>query len=158
MASIIERQTAWKRSFQWLLTESTKAKKGDNNLSHQLQRAQGELCCLGWDISLHYQRGMVSSSLLSGLLSTAWLSDEHANMMFKELAGRLATIPGLASEVIIGSLAFQVQINNNAKMTWYTKQNSPLLYHYGKRIMNVPHGGEHLVPWETLQTQQLHPH
>jgi Ulp1 protease family, C-terminal catalytic domain len=72
------------------------------------------------------------SSILSALLSTVWLSNKHINMMMEELAARLATDPDIASKVIIAPLAFQIQINNNAKVKTYTKNNSPLLHRYHK--------------------------
>ena len=72
---------------------------------------------------MRYQRfgGEVSSSVLSVLLSTVWLSDEHINMMMEELAARLAADPDTASKVIIAPLVFQIQINN-AKVKTYTKK------------------------------------
>ena len=65
-------------------------------------------------------------------LRTVWLSDEH---IMEELAARLAVdLIQTASKVIIAPLAFQIQINNNAKVKTYTKNNSPLLHRYHKRI------------------------
>lgn len=131
-ADVIERQSLWKRSCRWLNVEKTKSKH--ESMSHQISMAERALADLGWDVALSYQRGAVSSSTLSGLLSTAWLNDEHINMMLEDLAKTLADIPVLASHIIIAPLAFTVQINNTAKNTSYTKQNAGLLYKYQQRI------------------------
>jgi hypothetical protein len=133
MAGITEKQTAWKRSYHWLHTEGTKA-KGKDSMSNKIQLAQKELLTLGWDVTTRYQQGEVSSSILSALLSTVWLGDEHVNMMMEELAARLALDPETASKTIVVSLAFQIQINNNSKVKAYNKNNSPLLHRYQKRI------------------------
>ena len=129
---IIEWQSLWKRSCRWLHVE--KAKSKHENMSHLICRAEHALANLGWNVQLCYQRGAVSSSVLSGLLSTAWLNDEHINMMLEELAKTLADIPILASQIIIAPLAFTVQINGTAKNKSYTKQNAGLLYKYQQRI------------------------
>ena len=133
MGGITEKQVTWKRSTRWLCTEEAKIKSQDT-ISNEIWLAQQELSVLGWDIKMCYQRGEVSSSILSALLSTVWLSDEHINMMMEELATWLAADPDIASKVIITPLMFQIQINNNAKVKTYTKNNSPLLHHYCKRI------------------------
>ena len=133
MAGVVEKQVLWKRSCRWLDTEDTKA-RGKDDIWEKVQLARKQLSSLGWDIQMQYQRGMVSSSVLSTLLSTAWLGDEHINMMMEELAARLALRPELASKVIIAPLAFQIQINHNAKVKTYTKHNSRLLHRYQKRI------------------------
>ena len=133
MAEVTEKQATWKRSVRWLDTEEAKIKRKDA-MSNELQLARKELSILGWDVGLDYQWGAVSSSVLSALLSTVWLSDEHINMMMEELRMRLALDPDLSLKVIIVSLAFQIQINNNAKVKTYTKNNSPLLHRYHKRI------------------------
>lgn len=133
LEEIIEKQVMWKRSTRWLHTEEAKIKDQDT-ISNEIWLAHQELSTLGWDIKMCYQRGEVSSSILSALLSTVWLNDEHINMMMEELAARLAADADLASKVIIAPLAFQIQINNNAKVKTYTKNNSPLLHRYRKRI------------------------
>jgi hypothetical protein len=133
MAEVTEKQAAWKRSARWLDTEEAKIKRKDTT-SNELQLARRELSILGWDVTMDYQRGGVSSSVLSALLSTVWLSDEHINMMMEDLGARLALDPDMSSRIIIASLAFQIQINNNAKVKTYTKNNSPLLYRYHQRI------------------------
>lgn len=73
---------------------------------------------VGHQNELLAKRGFIS--VLSALLSTVWLSDEHINLMMEELAARLAADPDTASKVIIASLAFQIQINN-AKVKTYKK-------------------------------------
>ena len=129
MAGIVDKQTAWKRSSQWLHTEDAKMKGMTiYQSSYSLHTKSYHL--LGWDVPMHYQQGAVSSSILSALLSTVWLNDKHINMMMEELAARLALYPGLASKVIVAPLAFQVQINNSAKVKTYIKQKSLLLYCY----------------------------
>ncbi|KAM6495644.1 hypothetical protein JOM56_008350 [Amanita muscaria] len=134
MAEEVEKQTLWKRSCRWLQTESAKPHKTEE-LPHLITTAQGTLTHLGWDVSLQYQHGAVSSSTLSALLSTAWLSDEHINMMVEEFTGRLKNISHLASRIIIAPLAFALQINSAAKRNSYTKQDAPLLYRYQQLML-----------------------
>ncbi|KAH9983501.1 hypothetical protein BJV77DRAFT_300257 [Russula vinacea] len=132
LADTVKWQSLWKRSHCWLRTEITKCKY--QNTSNQISMAEHALASLGWDVALHYQRGAISSSVLSGLLSTAWLNDEHINMIMEELADMLTKIPALASQIIIAPLVFAGQINNTAKNKSYTKQNASLLYKYQQRI------------------------
>ena len=131
MAGVVEKQVLWERSCWWLDSEDTKA-RGKDDISEKIQLARTQLSSLGWDIPMQYQRGMVSSSVVSTLLGTAWLGDEHVDIMMEELAARLALYPELASKVIIAPLAFQIQINHNAKVKTYMKNNSRLLHHYQK--------------------------
>lgn len=132
MGDLVKQQSLWKRGFHWLHVEKTKSKH--ENMSYQISMAEEALASLGWNVALHYQRGAVSSSILSSFLSTAWLNDEHINMMLEELATTLAKIPILASQTIIAPLAFTVEINATAKNKSYTKQNAGLLYKYQQRI------------------------
>ena len=129
---IIKQQSLWKRGCHWLHAEKQKSKH--ENMSYQISMAEQALAGLGWDVALHYQRGAVSSSVLSNFLSTTWLNDEHINMMLEELATTLAKIPVLASQTVIAPLAFTVQINDKAKNKSYTKQNAGLLYKYQQHI------------------------
>jgi hypothetical protein len=132
MADIIGQQSLWKRSFRWLHAENAKSKH--RNTSHQISMAEQVLAYLGWDVTLRYQRGAVSSSILSGFLSSAWMNDEHINMMLEDLAKTLEDVPVLASKIIIAPLAFTIQVNNTAKNTSYTRQNAGLLYKYQQKI------------------------
>jgi hypothetical protein len=77
MAGVTEKKTAWKRSYCWLHTKGTKA-KGRDSISNEIQLAQKELLTLGWDVTMRYQGGEVSSSILSALLSRVCLGDEHS--------------------------------------------------------------------------------
>lgn len=120
LGGIAEQQVTWRRSTCWLHTEQGKI-KGQDTTSNKIWLVQQELSVLGWDIKMCYQQGEISSSILSALLSTVWLSNEHINMMMEELAARLATDSDIASKVIIAPLAFQIQINNNAKVKTYKK-------------------------------------
>jgi hypothetical protein len=64
MAEDVEKQMLWKRSCRWLQTESAKRHKTEE-LPHLIAMAQETLNYLGWDVSLQYQHGAVSSSTLS---------------------------------------------------------------------------------------------
>jgi len=131
LSEAVAMQKKWRKSRQWLDNEEKKTR--DPPTIDAIRATRQQLTSLGWNSRLAYQRGNVSSALLAELLGTIWLSDEHINMMMEELSKQIATDLELADKIIIAPLAFSAQACA-AKGKKYTRQSSPLLFHYEKRI------------------------
>ncbi|KAG6893799.1 hypothetical protein C0992_008598, partial [Termitomyces sp. T32_za158] len=134
MVAIIEKQDLWKRSCCWVEVELQKSK--DEELAKKLRDTRSVICDMEWDSQLKYQRGAVTKSHLCSFLSSAWLNDEHIDMMMEHIAQRVNTASQHATKVIVAPLSFAREIENLArqKITSFTHQKTPLLCRYEARI------------------------
>jgi hypothetical protein len=103
LSEYVEKQAVWKKSILWIEKEKEQAHKRDEGTLKVVEIAQEHLKFLGWNVPLTYQRRMSYSFELASLLSTAWLNDEHINMMMEELDKKITTNP---QKIIIAPLAF----------------------------------------------------
>ncbi|KAJ7091028.1 hypothetical protein C8R44DRAFT_750775 [Mycena epipterygia] len=130
MAEVVQEQVNWRRSIKWLENEQKKSKEDDTTNAANNVRAQ--LDTMGWKMPLTYGRGGTSTVKLQQFLGTVWLNDTNIDIMFEDLAARVAADPGLAEEVMVAPLAFgQAAINTKGE---YTKHTAPLLYRYEHEI------------------------
>jgi hypothetical protein len=94
-----------------------------------IKQARDKLAHLGWNSILLLSRHTQTTILLTALLSTAWLSDEHINMMMEDLSNEIASDSKLSKKPIIAPLAFAVQLEavEAACHTTYTRKkcNTP---------------------------------
>jgi hypothetical protein len=134
MAKMVEKQTIWKRCCKWLDSEEAKTK--DTTTIKAICAARQLTTSIGWNQTLPYSRQTVTTLDLTSLLSTAWLSDEHIDMMMQELSDQVASDPELARRVIIAPLAFSAKLKHMAliKHDPYSKKNAPLLCRYEKHV------------------------
>ena len=120
---------------KWLNSE--KDKTTDTPTIQAVGEAKHLLTSIGWRQTLLYSQKTVTTVDLISLLSTAWLSDEHIDMMMEELSIQLtASDPDLAKRVIIAPLAFSAKLDSAAlvKHDSYSRKNAPLLYRYEKQV------------------------
>ena len=134
MGQMVEMQSSWQRSSQWLDEEEDKTR--DTPTIEAISQTRESLMRLGWNIKLPYSRQTRTTIELTTFLSIKWLSDEHIDMMMEELSNEVTSDPELAKKVIIAPLAFSEKLQSiaAAKHTTYTRQNALLLVRYEKHI------------------------
>ncbi|KAJ7727802.1 hypothetical protein DFH07DRAFT_970018 [Mycena maculata] len=128
-----EDQRMWQRSRDWIQTELKKPHL-DTVDEDALMAANSLLNTLGWDTKIH---GSWTTFDLALVLSHAWLTDDHIDMMMADLSARLAADPELAAKVIIAPLAFSIAITNGAKNNTYHRKDSTLLARYEEHIKST---------------------
>jgi hypothetical protein len=134
MTDVVEKQKIWQRSSQWLDHEQTRTQ--DKETIQAISRARDMLMHLGWNIQLPHSRKTQTTIRLTTFLSTAWLSDEHIDMMMEELSNEVASDHELSNKVIIAPLAFSAKLQSIdiAKVTTFTRKNALLLCWYEKHV------------------------
>ncbi|KAG6905164.1 hypothetical protein DXG01_004460, partial [Tephrocybe rancida] len=132
LADVSKKQAVWRNSFEWL--EDEIALTRDIPTCETLRAAQDLLETLSWNTPLQYSRGIPKTFELALLLSSAWLSDEHINMIAQELSKEVLSIPEIAHRVIVAPLTFSAEILSTAKGKSYLPRNAPLLCRYVKHI------------------------
>ena len=134
MARVLGMQNMWRRSFQWLEEEGRKAH--DTITIKAVDRAKDMLSHLGWNVPLPHVRQTETTAILTTLLSTAWLSDTHVDIMMEELSTELVSAPEFSKRVIIAPLAFSAKLQSMqaTKHHSYTPKNALLLCRYEKHI------------------------
>jgi hypothetical protein len=134
MTDVVEKQKIWQRSSEWLDHEQTRTQ--DKETIQAISRAREMLMHLGWNIQLPHSRKTQTTIRLSTFLSTAWLSDEHVDMMMEELSNEVASDHELSNKVIIAPLAFSAKLQSidAAKVTTFTRKNALLLCRYEKHV------------------------
>jgi hypothetical protein len=119
VVDIVAKQNWWKKCLKWLNNEE--GKTTDLLTIQAVGEAKRLLASIGWRQTLPYSQKTVTTIELTSLLSIAWLSDDHINMMVEELSIQLAASdPDLAKRVIIAPLAFSAKLESAAM----TKQDS----------------------------------
>jgi hypothetical protein len=83
IAGLHNLQAGWKRAVSWLQREMVR--QADAQSKEVIVNATKLLDSLPWKTSTSYGHGMTDTFLLSWFLGTAWLSDEHIDIMMKEL-------------------------------------------------------------------------
>jgi hypothetical protein len=68
------------------------------------------------------------------LLSNAWLSDDHIDMMMADLSARVAADPELAQKILIAPLAFSQAVKDSTAKKTYQRKDTPLLARYEDHI------------------------
>jgi len=117
-----ELQTMWERSISWLQRE----KSPNSGAAMEL------LTSLPWNATLTYGRGTMHSSLLSRFLGTAWLTDEHVDMMMEELD---ADKSSRVNRTQIATLSFANEIKNyNKGKLSDAQRKKTLLYRYEQEV------------------------
>ena len=84
-----ELQSIWVASMSWLDREESKGKTS-LELIQNVRQLLGEL---SWNEKMSYCRGTTSTPELARFLGTAWLSDNHIDMMIEELVNVLEFDP-----------------------------------------------------------------
>ena len=78
----------WKTSMSWLDRENLSAKVSPG-LIQQVRQTLGKI---SWNGQMSYCRGTIYTPELAKFLGTAWLSDNHINMMIEELTKDLQNL------------------------------------------------------------------
>ncbi|KAJ7659817.1 hypothetical protein DFH06DRAFT_1326842 [Mycena polygramma] len=133
LARVVDGQKIWRKSDGWLTSELGKSGL-DREDREALMTAKSLLDTLGWDTKI---RGSWTTSTLAIILSGAWLSDDHIDMMMADLSARVAADPELAAEILIAPLAFSEAIKKGAGKATYTPQETPLLSRYEEHIKKI---------------------
>ena len=108
MVEIIKKQETWQKTISWLDQEESQTQH--TQALHTIKQARDILACLGWNSSLPLSQHMQTTNLLTTFLSTAWLSDEHIDMMMEELSNEITSDTELINKPIIAPLAFSIQL------------------------------------------------
>lgn len=132
MAETREKQAMWERSIHWLDVEEARCK--DEETMEGIRMAKQGLTSIPWNAPLIYQNGMTGTLQLAILLSSAWLSDDHINMMMECLSEQVSADADLCSEVIIAPLWFSHALEKAAQNGSYSKKAVPLLALYEARV------------------------
>ena len=133
MAEVVEKQETWRKTFSWLDREERQTQ--DTQMLQTIKQARDMLAHLGWNSKLPLSRHTQTTILLTTLLSTAWLSDEHIDMMVEELSNEIASDSKLLKKPIIAPLAFSVQLEAAEAAGHTTSRKNPiLLSRYEKHI------------------------
>ncbi|KAJ6459147.1 hypothetical protein C8R47DRAFT_1028273 [Mycena vitilis] len=130
LARVVRDQKMWQRSGHWLTTELGKAGLESSD-REALMTANSLLGTLGWDTRIQGEWTMASLAII---LTDAWLSDDHINMMMIDLSARVAADPELAAKLLIAPLAFSEAIKTGAAKAKYTREETPLLSKYEDHI------------------------
>lgn len=73
----------------------------DQETQETLDDALAMFDTIGWHCKLGYLRGATSAICLTDILGTAWLSDDHIDMMMEELSKNVATNADLTDRVMV---------------------------------------------------------
>ncbi|KAJ7701595.1 hypothetical protein B0H16DRAFT_1483471 [Mycena metata] len=104
MAEVIEEQSTWKRTVNWVNNELKKAKDGDTKSA--LEDVRTELGSMGWKAPLPYCNRTTTTLDLAEFLGSVWLRTTNVDIMMEDLRERVASDPELAAKVIVAPLAF----------------------------------------------------
>ncbi|KAJ7143457.1 hypothetical protein C8R46DRAFT_1316074, partial [Mycena filopes] len=127
---VVKDQNMWRRSRDWIDLALEKPNLDDADLDG-LTSARSLLDTLGWDTKIN---GGWTTFNLALILSNAWLSDDHIDMMMADLSARVASDPKLADTLLIAPLAFANAIASGATKKSYTREQTPLLARYEDHI------------------------
>ena len=135
MASLVQSQEKWAESLRWVRKEKNRPNL-DQETQETLDDALATFDTIGWDCKLGYLRGATSAIRLPDILGTAWLSDDHIDMMMEELSKNVAADPDLRDKVMVAPLAFANEIEANGMAGTYDnkKGGAVLLRRYKKHI------------------------
>jgi len=138
MVSLVQSQAKWAESLQWVQRERNTPDL-DQETREALDDALATFDTIGWDCKLGYLRGTTSTICLPDILGTAWLTDDHIDMMMEELSKNVATNPNLRDRVMVAPLAFANEIEENGKAGTYDnkKGGAVLLHRYKKQITEM---------------------
>ncbi|KAF8801615.1 hypothetical protein BYT27DRAFT_7261749 [Phlegmacium glaucopus] len=103
-----EVQALWKTSVLWLDREGSKSK--GKTPPEPIQQVRQLFGSLAWNSKMSYCNQHTTTLHLSKLLGTAWLSDEHINMMMEELLVELSSNPKPKVQAV--DLSFALKISN----------------------------------------------
>ncbi|KAF4569611.1 hypothetical protein EYR36_009408 [Pleurotus pulmonarius] len=120
MVRIQEKRKTWERSFTWLSKEETRLDQtaGDVEI---VRNAIGYLKVIGWNTPLA-QRPFVASFELAPLLGTAWLSDEHIDLMIEVISDRIKEEGVRTSIVAPLNLSVSITLRGMKKETASSKR------------------------------------
>ncbi|KAJ7708426.1 hypothetical protein B0H16DRAFT_1481388 [Mycena metata] len=104
MAEVIEEQSTWKRTVNWVNNELKKAKDGDTKSA--LEDVRTELGSMGWKAPLPYCNRTTTTLDQAEFLGSVWLRTTNVDIMMEDLRERVASDPELAAKVIVAPLAF----------------------------------------------------
>lgn len=140
--NVLGMQDMWRQSSRWLDEEGEKAH--DALMIKAVNQAKDMLSWLGWNIPLPYVHQTETTAILTTLLSTAWLTDAHVDIMMEELSAEVASVPDISKSVIVAPLAFSTKLQSieSTKHQSYTPKDALLICHYKKHIKE--HGVEEL--------------
>ncbi|KAJ6548850.1 hypothetical protein B0H19DRAFT_1074654 [Mycena capillaripes] len=111
----VKDQKMWQSSREW--TDKELAKPGlDKADQAALATARSLLDTIGRDTKIF---GEWTTFDLSIILSNAWLSDDHIDMMMADLSARVVAAPELAQKVMIAPLAFSQAIKDTPLLARY---------------------------------------
>ena len=134
MVSLVQRQEKWAESLRWVRRERNRPGL-DQETQEALDDALATFDTIGWDCKLGYLQGATSAICLPDILGTAWLSDDHIDMMMEELTKNIATNADMMDRVMVAPLAFANEIAKNGKAGTYDKKGGAvLLCRYEKHI------------------------
>ncbi|KAJ7101505.1 hypothetical protein B0H15DRAFT_769608 [Mycena belliarum] len=130
LLKVVDDQRRWQHSCEWIESEL-----GRHDLDavdrDALTNAKSIMDSLGWNTKIHGRWTILD---LATVLSNAWLSDDHIDMMMIDLSARVAADPALAAKLIVAPLAFSQAIKNAAQKKKYTREDTPLLARYEQHI------------------------
>jgi hypothetical protein len=133
MADVINDRDKWAKGYQWL--EKQRGAKHDEETNVVVEEALQTLGTIHWRKKLKYCRGTVDTRCLTTLLGNRWLSDDHINIMMEEHSHAVEEDPSLKDRVIVASLKFSEEIQNNGEIGIYEKKKGAgLLWRYEKHI------------------------
>ncbi|KAJ7691884.1 hypothetical protein B0H17DRAFT_1133424 [Mycena rosella] len=127
---VVDDQKMGRRSQDWITTELDKPDV-DSADHAALENASSLLDTLGWDTKIDTNWTTFNLAII---LSNAWLTDNHIDMMMADLSARVEADPSLANTVLIAPLDFSVAITNGATAKTYDRQTSTLLARYEQQI------------------------
>ncbi|KAJ7865909.1 hypothetical protein B0H14DRAFT_3595961 [Mycena olivaceomarginata] len=129
LSRVLKDQKMWQQSRDW--TDQALQKSVNQEDKAALTTARSLLDTLGWDTRIH---GPWTTLHLSVLLSNAWLSDDHIDMMMADLSARVAADPELAQKILIAPLAFSQAVKDSMAKKTYQRKDTPLLARYEDHI------------------------
>ncbi|KAF4590802.1 hypothetical protein EYR40_009399 [Pleurotus pulmonarius] len=120
MVRIQEKRKTWERSFTWLSKEEKRLNQtaGDVEI---VRNAMGYFKVIGWNTPLA-QRPFVASFELAPLLGTAWLSDEHIDLMIEVISDRIKEEGVRTSIVAPLNLSASITLRGTKKETASSKR------------------------------------
>ncbi|KAJ6618077.1 hypothetical protein B0H10DRAFT_2379381 [Mycena sp. CBHHK59/15] len=127
---VVDDQKMWRKSRDWITSELSKPNLGSVD-EEALMTASSLLDTLGWDTKIG--SGWTTFNLAL-ILSHAWLSDDHIDMMMADLSARVEADPELAAKVLITPLAFSNAVKDGANKKTYKREDTPLLARYEEHI------------------------
>ncbi|KAJ6556704.1 hypothetical protein B0H10DRAFT_2201541 [Mycena sp. CBHHK59/15] len=120
---VVDDQKMWRKSRDWITSELSKPNLGSVD-EEALMTASSLLDTLGGWTTFN----------LALILSHAWLSDDHIDMMMADLSARVEADPELAAKVLITPLAFSNAVKDRANKKTYKREDTPLLARYEEHI------------------------